>query len=512
VWKRELWMLLPQPHLVSELDEVIGSHAPPAGGVGRMADQLVVSLGDRVVAYALSNGALRWQRACPGAREIAGSVLRGDDGSLRRIAADGELTPMPGHADFIAPTLDGGLLRLDGAEVMAQDAQGHLLAKTTTSESGISGLWYDSHGWVITANGGGTASAGRLGAAVIAPGRWSLRSIGTIDSCAHASDGSLRTTAQRWSAQGTFLGWTIDAKSHPDDPRMHGVGSAAWSATVRGHELLLVGHDFGNCALLQVDPTGIAVPVACWMTSASDELPTSGEEGWPSTSALAGSWHWYDTNGDGRMQPTELSADPERGYTGSCWLDSAGGVWRNLRTADGVRYTPLEHMSSDGRPTMAATQILSVPAPFTAVERLAYDVATDALYVTGFTTERPAHSDDGRQAGSELARIDGYLHGARVVRWRTAIAYEADSTQRASGFTIAEGVVFVGNQHLAQVSAFDAATGASWGTLPTIDARPGLNEGWNWAGLHATRQPSGSYEITVSDRRGWIRWQWSTPH
>lgn len=510
-WKRELWQLLPDQRLLVVLDDVVGPQAPPAGGLGLVGDQLVVSLGDRLTAFASSDGVPQWSHACPGAREIAGSVLRLADESLKSVAVDGRLSPLTGSADFIAPGQDGGILKVNGALLQAHDVRGNLISETTTTERGISGLWYDAQGWVVAANGGGTASAGGLGAAVIAPGRWTRRSIGTIDSVAQVKDGSLRTSAQRWSAQGDFLGWTIDALTYPDDPRAHGMGSAAWTANVHGRELLLVGHDFGNCTLYRVNAAGVAIPVACWMMSSSEELPTSGEDAWPSAASFGGSWRWYDLDGDGHLQHRELTADPERGYAGSCWLDSAGGVWRNVRIADGIRYTPMDHLVDDGRPVLGATRVLPVPLPFLAIDRLAYDVAADALYVTGFTAERPARSDDGRQAGSELARIDGYLHGARQVRWRSAIAYEKDSSNRASGFTIADGAIFVGNQHMAQVSVFDAATGASWGKLSAVDERPGVSDGWNWAGLNATRQATGSYVVTVSDRRGWIRWHWSPP-
>ena len=224
-----------------------------------------------------------------------------------------------------------------------------------------------------------------------------------------------------------------------------------------------------------------------------------------------GGWNWYDVDGDGRMQPGEFQADVVRGYQGSCWLDASGGVWRNLRQADGICYSALERMLPDGRPVFAEVRRFQAPAPLKAVERLAYDADADALYATGFTAERPALGDDGRWGGSELVRVDGWLRGSRTLRWQVPIPYAVQSDTAASGFTIAAGAVFVGAQRIREVMALDAETGRSWGMLPNFDERPAVTTGWTWAGLHARLLAPKSYLVTAADRGGWISWRWSPP-
>ena len=278
-WQRELWQLQPEQKRVAVLDQVMGEVAAPAGGLGKVGSLVVAAVGDQIVACGPDGE--QWRMACPGARELAHDRLRRADGSLLRVGLNGGLELLPGRFDFIAPAADDGLLAVRGGTLQELAADGTVRNQATTAEKGITGLLRNGEAWIVVANGVGPAGIGGSGAVVAKPGQWALRSLGWIDAAAPTADGRVLSTSQSWRSDGTFERWTVDGVAHPDDPRIRGVGSSAWHAAVAGHDLLLVGHEFGNAALFRFAADGIAIPFAAWMTSATDAPPRSAVAGWP---------------------------------------------------------------------------------------------------------------------------------------------------------------------------------------------------------------------------------------
>ena len=507
-WARELWRLDGIPTMQSEIDQVIGPFARPAGGTGHLGELTLVVVDETLVAYA--DRVERWRRIHPGLRQVAGANALFADGRIFRIDARGELTRIPGQATMIA---DGGsetlLIANRGQLSVIHARTGTVQSTSPSAERGISGLARsDTGAWVVAANGVGPLGEPVGGVSISMSGGWALRGVGMIDGATPTLDGRWWSNTQVWRGDGSWVGWTVDPERFPDDPRLYGIGGSPQACHVDGTTLLLLRQDFGNAVLMRVGRDDIAVPTAAWMVSADGQRPVDGP--WPVAGPAKGSWSWSDANGDGAMQADEFVADAELGYVGSCWLDSRGGVWRSLRQEAGIRYHALTGFYRGQMPRFAPVRTMPVPAPLHAVERMAYDAEHDRFYATGFTAERPATGDDARWAGSTLVRVDGWLSGPQRLRWQVPIPYEAGSDRNISGLTCAGDLVLLGRQHINDMVLINAADG----TVESDISLPSGNEdgsavGWNTTGLHAVSDGSGGYRISAGDGGNlvWKNWR-----
>ena len=111
-----------------------------------------------------------------------------------------------------------------------------------------------------------------------------------------------------------------------------------------------------------------------------------------------------------------------------------------------MRYFPSQGLDAHGNPQWDFAKMQTFPQPegFREVKRLRYDAASDTLYLGGTTAEDK--NQHWKPMGPVLARYDGWLRGARTLRWRITLPYARGSSAHEScepmGFDVAGDFIF----------------------------------------------------------------------
>jgi hypothetical protein len=441
-----------------------------------------------------------------------GNLLVGDNGPLRQVHTyTGLASPKPTLAKSLGQP--GGI----GAGTPGQPTAGKLW--------GISGVGGDSAGNVYVAmNEFGTwlrkyNPAGDLVWQLV--GQEFVTS-GDFDPASEALDVYSPHAHYRMDygkapgSDSSWLGYTLDSVKYPQDPRLFMFGhhhhtTSAFMRRLNGDLYMYTTGMYSGELVIHKMEGEIAKPSAAIFKAHFTDYP-----GWPPFQPAAGEWIWRDSNGDGAFTADEYMV-PGTGASSpsNCWVwfvDDKGDVWeggdRDLR-----RY-PLQGFDGQGNPIYTYTSMVTIalPAPFKPVRRLYYDVATDVMYVSGYTAAQPFENAHWKECGKVLARYDKWstLNPATATpTWQTLLPWDETvqpvATTPVSWQPAGEYIFVCGIATRGQVWVYKAADGSAVGTWQpsALVGPPSAYGPTGWVdipyGLNAAVGADGTYHVTVED-------------
>ncbi len=296
---------------------------------------------------------------------------------------------------------------------------------------------------------------------------------------------------------------TLDPLAYPDDPRL-----VFWQPTpiavrhVQGETLLFSTNMTTDYLSIHRFDGDTAVPAALFLEDRRNRIHSSDYSLPRDVLPDAGSgWLWRDENGDGAFQQAEFEEIPPLGW--GVAVDANAGVWHTTETGP-IRHYPLDDLE-DGVPVYDRTRAraFDIPAPFTKLRRVHYDVEADTLYVSGYTADRPDDVGfDWKAMGKVLARYDDWMSSDRTETWRINLQVGEKTGRHAKetpqSFDIAGGLVFVVRSNTGAVKLFDAGTGEQVGTLrPDPELLSGLIDVTH--AVRAIRRDNGEYVVAVEE-------------
>ncbi|AOJ04269.1 hypothetical protein WS70_20660 [Burkholderia mayonis] len=315
-----------------------------------------------------------------------------------------------------------------------------------------------------------------------------------------------------------YAAFTLDRFGYPDDPAFHlpkGVRGEPMLRRVGGRRLLYAIDMYSHYLSIYRFDTAtqgqIAIPAGLL-----SQNPIPGA--WPVGQPAYGEWMWRDTNGDGKVDASEIVANPSSGDTmqnGFWWVDSAGDVWLGSLVS-GIRRLPFQGFDAHGNPIYdyASAQMFAMPAPFDRIARVSYQPDSDTMYVAGFTPALPYDPAHWKEQGRVLARYDNWRSGAPELRYAIMLPWDMSANpQRATvGFAVAGNYMFVVELYTAKIDVYDARTGALVGYM-TPGADVGGTSGWVdvTLGISAFLRPGGEYVVLVEDdaRAKLLMYRWT---
>jgi hypothetical protein len=263
-----------------------------------------------------------------------------------------------------------------------------------------------------------------------------------------------------------------------------------------------------------VSGSEIAIPTMLW------HLADSKTRSEPAAAPAATQWLWRDTNHDGRMTADEFVALTENDKPQDCFIDDGGGLWITTKAKDAsFRYHPCQGIDEHGSPIydLAKQRSFQPPQAFTDVGRLYYDLATDTLYLGGYTREHPHIGKEFKQFGTELMVVPRWLRGDRKVVLRFPLPYVAKGHGGHEAFSaqalwVAGEYIFVGIAASAEVVAYDRHTGAQRKVLvpgPEVGGRAGLLD--LTYSVNVSRRSNSEYVILVesNDQAKILLYRWA---
>jgi hypothetical protein len=137
------------------------------------------------------------------------------------------------------------------------------------------------------------------------------------------------------------------------------------------------------------------------------------------------------------------------------------------------------------------------------MERVQYDSDKDVLYASGFTPARQMRAGDWGQAGTEIARYDGWSTGNRTPRWRISLPYDPITNRTIKAIAIAGQVVFaglLGSSSKESIYAWDSESGNLLGQLtpgPEVERMTGWIDGSH--NLRAFYRSTGEYLVFAEE-------------
>jgi hypothetical protein len=289
----------------------------------------------------------------------------------------------------------------------------------------------------------------------------------------------------------TYKAYTLDKFRYPDDPRLHREYASAFVRRIGGQRFLYLTDMYANhLAVFRFDGE-IAVPCLIF---AKEPI-----KGWPSDQPKEGGWIWRDRNGDGSIQKNEYES--LGAGDGSIWgweVDGKGDIWQ--ASGDIIRYRQ-QGLDSHGTPlyTRAASEVVSIPAPFDKVERIKYFPDTDVMYLAGYTTDHPNVQNDWGRVGREIVRYDRWSKDKNM-RWRLTLPFDPDNNLSMKAMDVAGDKVFAVDSKTATVYVYNAITGNS---VTKLTPGPEVNHESGWVdipyGLRAYRKSTGEYLVFVEE-------------
>ncbi|MER6946022.1 hypothetical protein ABT294_18520 [Nonomuraea sp. NPDC000554] len=308
----------------------------------------------------------------------------------------------------------------------------------------------------------------------------------------------------------TWVGHSLDSVKYPQDARLFLTGhqhhfTSPFHKRLNGRLYMYATGMYSSHLLIYrydgeiAKPSG-AIFKAHW---------TGDDPAWPPAQPAVGEWIWRDMNGDGKFSAEEyLQTGTGANSPSNCWVwfvDDRGDIWeggdRNLR-----RY-PMQGFDSQLNPMYDYTSRVTIPLPqpFTVVRRLHYDVATDVMYMSGYTAAQPFENACWKECGKVLARYDRWSTGNTTPTWTILLPWDTTATPPVSTVSWAPAGDYIfscGVTTRGQVWAWRAADGAAAGNwLPGANVGGVSRTGWVDIpyGLNAFKRSDGSYQITVED-------------
>ena len=279
--------------------------------------------------------------------------------------------------------------------------------------------------------------------------------------------------------EATLTAYTVNRYKYPDDVRLRlGLASKSFLRYYNGVKFLLTtdGDNGGYISIFRFNPSvdgEVAIPCV---------LFGDGIDYYPNAPDFP--WLWRDLDADGQMDVNEYTITPPTWGMGS-WVDANLTVWG----ADGYLYgnggiykTACTGLDAHGIPAYSPTIDIAAPAPFTSVDRMKYDPATDVMYLGGKTTSYPTVSH-WKTMGRVIRRYNNWSTGDRTSLYEILVPFDnATPDCETTSFYVAGDYIFTaisrdgksptyGDLYFGQINIFNAATGAPVGFIrPPKDA------------------------------------------
>lgn len=318
---------------------------------------------------------------------------------------------------------------------------------------------------------------------------WSLKALTFVDSVGidPASDGadvysgeehfkmdySKTAPGSEWSYQGT----TLNPFKYQDDPRLHANSDYVFHMARIGGKLFQFSSLSGNgLAIYRFNPETdgeIAIPS---VIIAPVPLHRENNTYPPAEPQQGASYIWTDKNGNGRIDANEYDVKPAgSGNLPRTWavgVDEKGGIWIPYNTQ--LWHLPCAGLDAFGNPrySLETATREKPPAPFKDLHNAEYIAATDTMYISGFTADKPEPKPalSLLHIGTAVARYDNWSDPAkRTLRWQFDLPYQGGTrpgTRRIPvGLKVAGDYVFVQMQGVNEVEAHRTSDGTTVGTL-----------------------------------------------
>jgi hypothetical protein len=315
-------------------------------------------------------------------------------------------------------------------------------------------------------------------------------------------DYSKTTPGSEW----TYAAFTLDHFDYPDDPALHSTRGVRGSPMMRRfagglfeYALDQYSHYLYVYRFAPSTEGEIAIPSGLF---AENPIPGA----WPQGQPTYGEWMWRDTNGDGRVDASEITSNPSTGSTvgnGYYWVDANGNVWLGTPTS-GIREQPMLGLDAHGNPeyNYTSAKTFPMPAPFNRIGRVLYDAANDRMYITGFTPQIPWDSTHWKEAGPVLARYDYWSSGNPTLVYTVSLPWNTSANPQVTtvGVAVAGNYIFIAELYSQRIDVYDARNGTMVGAL-TPGASVGNTSGWVdiYLGMTATERANGEYDVLVED-------------
>ncbi|MFE3906961.1 hypothetical protein ACFXPY_43745 [Streptomyces sp. NPDC059153] len=437
--------------------------------------------------------------------DVHGDLLVGDNGPLRQVHTYGNLSGTPVLARSLG--LAGGI----GAGTPGRNIADKFF--------GITGVGGDSAGNVYVAMcefGSWIRKFDPLGNLV-----WQLQGSAFVDAADFdpQSDGlDIYTKQCHYRIDVTkppgrdvaWRGYSLDSVKYPQDARLFLTGHqhhAASPTLVRknGSLYMYITGMYSSHLLIYRFEGEIAKPSGAFFK----QHWTGDDPTWPPYQPAQGEWIWRDLSGNGAFEAGEyLQTGTGQNSPGNCWVwfvDTNGDVWEGGDRT--LRRFPLQGFDTQGNPIYDYASMVTVPlpAPFTTVRRLHYDVAGDVMYMSGYTPTAPFENAYWKEAGKVLARYDRWSTGNRTATWTMLLPWDTAATPGVTtvGLAWAGDYIFtVGVQTRGQVWVWRAGDGSAVGSwLPGSNVGGVTRTGWVDIpyGISAVRRSTGEYLVNVED-------------
>ncbi|MCL4205220.1 MAG: hypothetical protein KJ000_22280 [Pirellulaceae bacterium] len=205
---------------------------------------------------------------------------------------------------------------------------------------------------------------------------------------------------QQWTVQAI----TLDPDKYPDDPRLKSAAiGGVWHRWIDNRNYLYFPDmNGGNLFVYRLDPQREGeIAVFCAQISTKDL--------------------WVDTDGDGRRDETEVTANPT-GESRGWYVEPNGTVWQATRR-NGIFAYPIDRVLANGVPvySVATRKTWAAPTPFTELRRIVYDRDHDVMYLAGSTGD--AQAEHWKPMGPNLIRFDRWSTEPTVA-WHLVLLHE----------------------------------------------------------------------------------------
>ena len=415
-------------------------------------------------------------------------VFYGDlGGTPRRMRTFGTrggvfAAPMPG---YVSPE------RLAGVNGIGWDAAGNCYVGSATHGSGTDLRCF--------------APSGAL--------RWKLVNQLFVDcgSVSSSDDRDVFTAREHWRFDWEHatngLGWnwqaeTCDPFRYPHDPRMVWGAATTWHRTIGGQPfLVMTDMRASRLIFFRKAEGGLWIPCVAFQYSNAG----AGGRSWPENRPATGEWIWRDGNGNAEADTNEFVQPASPADLLQLWgwcVDTEGNIWQAYQDRF-IRRFACGGLDKAGIPVYDYSHVDTwpVPAPFMHVERVEYDTRNDALFLAGYTMDRPREEAESGFVGRTVQRYDGWLKGARTPAWRASLPYQAgDTGDVPKSMALAGDYLFVIYMRSAFIRVWHAGTGACVGVIkpgPEVNGRSGWID--MACGLTASRRANGEYVLIAEE-------------
>ena len=216
-------------------------------------------------------------------------------------------------------------------------------------------------------------------------------------------------------------------------------------------------------------------------------------------------WLWRDTNGDGKFEPDEFQALPDRVRAiddiADSWVDLKGDIWLS-GNHNFIWHLPLQGFDAQKNPIYGWNNAIKTqgPAEFGNVDRVIYESDTDTMYLSGTSADFK-----GRMHWGAIGNvIICYLHWSdpakRTIKWKLDVPQDPSKPDLFfPSFCVAGDRVFLMQRFWSRIWVFNK-NDASYVGMITTTPETGTS-GWCDMdhGVSAFQRKDGSYFVFAED-------------